>query len=50
MPAAVTMLMVISAVLMLVQGAEGVRHIPMAPLSTMAVSVLGRLISPVLRS
>ena len=39
-----------TAALMSVQGAAGVRHISLAPLSNMAMSVLGRLISPVLRS
>ena len=38
-----------AAVLMSVQGAAGVRYIPLAPLSNMTVSVLGRLISPMLR-
>ena len=36
-----------AAVLMLVQRAAEVRYIPLAPLSTMAVSVLGRLSSSV---
>ena len=49
MPDAVPMLTGGSAVLMLVQGAAGVRYIPLAPMSTMAVSVLGRLSSSVLR-
>ena len=36
-----------ATVLMSVQGAAGVRYIPMVPLSTMAVSMLGRLSSSV---
>ena len=50
MPDAVPTLMGGTNVLMSVQGAAGVRYILLAPLSTMAVSVLGRLIYPVLRS
>ena len=38
------------AMLISVQGVEGVRYIPLASLSTMEVSVLGGLIMPVLRS
>ena len=49
-PAAVPTLMGVAAVLMSVQGAEGMKYIPLAPLSTMTVSVLGGLILPVLRS
>ena len=49
-PDAVTTLMGGAAMLMSVQGAEGVRYIPLATLSTVAVSLLGRLIFPVLRS
>ena len=49
MPDAVPMLTGGSAVLMLVQGAARVRYIPLAPMYTMAVSVLGRLSSSVLR-
>ena len=37
----------VDAVLMSVQGAAGVRYIPLAPLSTMSVSVLGSLSSSV---
>ena len=50
MPDAVPTLMEGAAMLMSMQGAEGVRYILLAPLSTMSVSVLGSLISPVLRS
>ena len=39
-----------AAVLMSVQGAEGVRYIPLETLSTVAVFVLGGIISPVLKS
>ena len=49
MPDAVPTLTGGAVVLMSVQGAVGMRYIPLAPLSTMAVSVLGRLISSVLR-
>ena len=38
-----------AVVLMSVQGALGVRYIPLVPLSTIAVSVLGSLSSLVLR-
>ena len=41
MPAAVPELMGGANMLRSVQGVEGVRYIPLAPLSTMAVSVLG---------
>ena len=50
MPDVVPTLMGGAAVLMLVQVEAGVRYIPLAPLSTMAVSVMGRLISSVLGS
>ena len=50
MTSTVPMLMGGAAVLMSVQGAEEVRYIPLSQLSNMAVSVLGRLISPVLGS
>ena len=49
MPDVVPTLMVGAAMLMSVQGVAGVRYIPLASLSTMTVSVLGRLILPVLR-
>ena len=49
-PAAVPTLMGGAAVLMSMQVAEGVRYIPLVLLSTMVVSVMGRLISPVLGS
>ena len=48
MPDAVPTLIGGVVVLMSVQGAAGVRYIPLAPLSTMKVSVLGRLSSSVL--
>ena len=48
-PATVPMLMGGAAVLMPVQEEEGVRYIPLVPLYNMAVSILGRLILPVLR-
>ena len=48
-PSAVPTLMGGAAVLMSVQGAVGVRYIPLATLSTMEVSMFGRLTSPVLR-
>ena len=48
MPAAVPKFMGGASVLMSMQGAEVVRKIPLAPLSTMAVSVMGRLIFLVL--
>ena len=50
MPAAVSTLMGGDVVLMSVQGAEGVRYIPLAPLSSMEVSVMGRIVSLVLGS
>ena len=50
MPDAVPTLMGGVAVLMSVQRAAGVRYIPLAPLYTMEVSVLGRLIYLALRS
>ena len=50
MPAVVPTLMVGAAVLMSVQGAEGVRYIQLGPQYTMAVSMLRRPILPVLRS
>ena len=50
MPYVVPTLVVGASMLMSVQEAAGVSYIPLAPLSTMAVFVLGRLISPVLRS
>ena len=37
-----------AAVLISVQGAEGVRYIPLAPLSTMAVYVIRRIVLLVL--
>ena len=49
MPAAVSTLMGVAAVLMSVQVSEGVRYIPLAPLSAIEFSVLGRLILPVLK-
>ena len=49
MPEAVPTLMGGAAVLMSAQGAVGVRYIPLVTLSTMEVSVLGRLIYSVLR-
>ena len=49
MPDAVPTMMGDAAVFMLVQGAAWVRFIPLLPLSTMAVSMLGRLISSKLR-
>ena len=42
---AVPTLMGDAAVLVSVQGAEGVRYIPLASLSTMTVSVMGRIVS-----
>ena len=49
MPDAVPILTGGAAVLMSAQGAAGVRYIPLAPLSTMAVSMLGSLGSSMLR-
>ena len=49
MSATVPTLMRGAAVLMSVKGAVGVRYIPLVPLSTIAVSVLGSLSSLVLR-
>ena len=44
MPAGVPMLMGGVTVLMSVHGAEGVRYIPLAQLSTMPLSVIGRIV------
>ena len=49
MPDVLPTLMGGAAVLMSVQGAVWVRYIPLAPMSNMALYVLGRLISPVSR-
>ena len=49
MPDAVPTLTGGAAVLMSVQRAAGVSYIPLKPLSTMSVYVLGKLISSVLR-
>ena len=49
MPDTVPTLIGGAAVLMSVQRAAGVSYIPLKPLSTMSVYVLGKLISSVLR-